>query len=121
MDKSKETFVEIDIIAIMEMEYGVRMNVEMERLRDGEHQRANQIALPSRSVTVSMNTKREESVDATLLRDAEPKNLLRGETKGLEMMDTVEIMDTRLTRMTEENGVMEETEMQRITAITNSM
>ena len=50
-----ETLVAIETITIMLEEAGARKNVDMERPRDGENQRAIQNANSDRSVTVSMN------------------------------------------------------------------
>ena len=47
--------MEIDVINTMLEEEALRSNVEKEIPRDGEHQRANQIALLIRNVIVLMN------------------------------------------------------------------
>lgn len=115
MEESMEISVEAEVINMLLLEDGLKRNVEMEILRDGENHTALQIVYLNRIVTVSMNTRREESVEDISLKDAELRNSLREETRGTEMMDTVEITNTRLTRIMEENGDMEETDMPRIT------
>ena len=115
MEKSMDKSVEAEVINMLLLEDGLKRNVEMEILRDGENHTALQIVYLNRIVTVSMNTGREESVEDISLRDAEHVNPLREETRGTEMMDTVEITNTRLTRIMEENGDMEKTDVPRIT------
>ena len=58
-----------------------------------------------------MNQEKKENVEDILPRDAGPVNSIREETRGMEKMDIVEIMDIRLTKTMEENGDSEEREM----------